>query len=170
MIIFSMILSACPGLIASITRRFSASQSPGWVCDFENLGSESKILEFFNWIIKGSVLWMFYWFDPSPASWQPHIACALTINNMHSKLKDTRRILSNAESTNRIWNIATTSYPCVRTTGPRVFMHFTENRSADVNTGQRRGEYQIIFIWQIWPVNVVHIRNDLSNKSTNSYM
>ena len=87
-----------------------------------------KILEFFNWIIKGSVLWMFYWFDPSPASWQPHIACALTINNMHSKLKDTRRILGNAESTNRIWNIATTSYPCVRTTGPRVFMHFTENR------------------------------------------
>ena len=40
MIIFSLILYACPGLIASITRRFSASQWPGWVCDFENLGSE----------------------------------------------------------------------------------------------------------------------------------
>ena len=40
MIIFSLILSACPGLIASVTRRFSGSQWPGWVCDFENLGSE----------------------------------------------------------------------------------------------------------------------------------
>ena len=89
---------------------------------------------------------MFYWFDPSPASWQPPIACALTINNMHSKLKDTRRILSNADLlTNRIWNIATTFYPGVRTTGPRVFMHFTGNRAADVDTGQRRGEYQNLF-------------------------
>ena len=63
---------------------------------------------------------------------------------MHSKLKDTQRILGNAESTNRIGNIATTSYPCVRTTGhPQVSC----KESADVNTGQSggRGEYQKLF-------------------------